>query len=92
MVAQVASTRSADPAAPVGGFSVDAVRYLLDPGDPTRARTVTFRLRGGAPAHVEVRVGGRAVVCRPAGPDVVCDLGPGVPVRALEALRVVATG
>ena len=89
-VAQAALTGTTEPPGPVAGFAVDGLHYALDPGDPTSARTVTFRLRGGTPVRVEARVAGRTVPCRADGTRVACDLAPGVPVRALETIRVVA--
>lgn len=77
--------------ATAGGFVVEDVRFTLDPGDPTVARTVTFALRGGRPAVVEAHAASRRVRCGLAGAHAVCEFRPAVPVRDLTRLRVVAT-
>lgn len=85
------ATTTHEMAAVTGGFVVENVRFALDPGDPTRARAVTFDLRGGRPERVEVHAASRWASCRLAGALATCEFRPAVLVRDLTRLRVVAT-
>jgi hypothetical protein len=91
LAAQAGLTRAVargEAAGAVSGVIVEDVHWVPDPGDPARAVSVTFELRNGGAARIEVEVAGRVARCRLTGLHAVCDLAPPVAIADLDRLRV----
>jgi hypothetical protein len=71
-------------------LEVVSFHVVLDPGDPRRARSVTFDVARGAPRRIAIRTGGRTAACRLDGAHASCPLVPSVPIVALDAVEITA--